>query len=728
MTPWLENRESTHGVEVDIKCLSIKEPNNNTDVTLNMWDFGGQTIYRHTHQLFFTAPAVYLAVWNPRRGPEQCRVDEWIKMVKHRAFDEEKIEERPIVLVVATHGGPKERLDHIDEIALRNEFGILIDGFYHIDSKTKFGIEKLTKAIGESASNISHVGRRVPRTWMNVLESLRRHSEKVSHIPFKQYLKLCNRQGVNNELAKTYAVLFNEIGHLIYYNDDPILKEILILRPEWLTKAISFVLEDRVVKDQNGLVRYDHLNGIWNDPERQIKDRYSEPLHKIFLKLMDRFDLSYQVVLPQEDMHQTWLIAQLVPSGRPDDWQKHWPLNPGDKERTQVCRIIDAETGRTASAEGLIYRLIVRLHRYSLGRNNYYKSRHWKRGMILDDGFNGRALIEEISGDVRITVRAAYPERFLSHLCSEVEWLVEYFWKGLDARLYIPCHYPCKGLIEINEMMEYKTQGIAKIRCSVCQKFYDIDSLMVTEVDKPKIEEAISQLNDGQEQIFKAITDGFNTLSTDIRIIMSQADQQFEALLSILTDPAKDGPRLFSFEPIDYKSFNPKTWTKEKFRLTLWCEHSRLPLPLLNGDGDNSGVYEIELTRKWVKKAAPILKVISNTLKLFLPIAIPSSKLVTDDETFKAINEELDFGVKSADSLLTRGTSIETWLIEDSESGLGFGLEKKQKISIAHGVSLRELHTLIKKIDPSKKFGNLIRVRNKRHQFLWVHESFADRY
>ena len=63
-----------------------------------------------------------------------------------------------------------------------------------------------------------------------------------------------------------------------------------------------------------------------------------------------------------------------------------------------------------------MYRLIVRMHRYSLGRANYHDSKHWKTGMILDDGFNGRALIEEIGGDVYVTVRAAYPERFLSHL------------------------------------------------------------------------------------------------------------------------------------------------------------------------------------------------------------------------------------------------------------------------------------------------------------------------
>lgn len=47
-------------------------------------------------------------------------------MVKHRAYEETRPEDKPRILVIATHGGPKERLDHIDEQTLRDEFGDLI--------------------------------------------------------------------------------------------------------------------------------------------------------------------------------------------------------------------------------------------------------------------------------------------------------------------------------------------------------------------------------------------------------------------------------------------------------------------------------------------------------------------------------------------------------------------------------------------------------------------------
>ena len=35
----------------------------------------------------------------------------------------------------------------------------------------------------------------------------------------------------------------------------------------------------------------------------------------------------------------------------------------------------------------LFYQLIVRLHKYSLGRVRYADSVHWQRGLVLDDDY-----------------------------------------------------------------------------------------------------------------------------------------------------------------------------------------------------------------------------------------------------------------------------------------------------------------------------------------------------
>ncbi len=56
--PWVDYRDQTHGLQ--IKQVDVTHAGQ--AITLNGWDFGGQPVYRPTHQLFFTAPAVYMVV------------------------------------------------------------------------------------------------------------------------------------------------------------------------------------------------------------------------------------------------------------------------------------------------------------------------------------------------------------------------------------------------------------------------------------------------------------------------------------------------------------------------------------------------------------------------------------------------------------------------------------------------------------------------------------------
>jgi len=72
--PFVEGLSSTNGI--DIKPITLTVPKSQTELTLNTWDFGEQRVYRPTHQLFFSEPAVYLVVWKPREGPQQGFVKE----------------------------------------------------------------------------------------------------------------------------------------------------------------------------------------------------------------------------------------------------------------------------------------------------------------------------------------------------------------------------------------------------------------------------------------------------------------------------------------------------------------------------------------------------------------------------------------------------------------------------------------------------------------------------
>jgi hypothetical protein len=477
---WLESRPTTHGIE--IKPVIVTHPDSGTQISLNGWDFGGQPVYRSTHQLFFSAPAVYLVVWKPREGPQQGFVKEWITLIKHREPDAK-------VLVVATHGGPGQRQPDIDIQEIQDRFGsdTVLD-FFHIDSKPDLqnsctGLAELKQKIASVAASLPEMGRSVPAKWQRVREILQTNDK--AYLPYNDVLAICAQHGIDKEQAELFLRISHTLGHFIHYHYDPILRDIVILKPDWLAKAISFVLDDETTRRRNGLVDFEHLGELWSNPPFPGEDGYEKELHPIFLKLMERFDLSYQVVLDPAKPSNTSLIAQLVRDTRPE--LPNWGEQPeaGDRQQVQICRIVD-DRGQLAVAEGLFYQLIVRLHKYSLGRCNYEKSIHWQRGLMLDNDYNGRALLEYVNTDVKITVRAAYPERFLSYLTEEIKWLVENFWEGLRCNVMVPCIAPCgmnspgNGLFEVEKLIESKKKNRDEYPCPIsgCGEWQNIDCLL----------------------------------------------------------------------------------------------------------------------------------------------------------------------------------------------------------------------------------------------------------
>jgi internalin A len=760
---WIEGRPTTHGIE--IKSIKVTNPKTGTEITLNGWDFGGQPVYRPTHQLFFSSPAVYLVVWKPREGPQQGFVKEWIKLVKHREPDAK-------ILVVATHGGPGQRQPDIDRQEIWDSFGrdTVVD-FFLVDNKPdtkneRRGIAKLKTAIAMVAAELPEMGRKVPTRWQKARDLLQ--ATGSAYLPLEQVLRICRECQMEDWEAPLFLTISHRLGHLIHYGHDPALRDIVVLKPDWLATAISLVLDDEQTRKAHGLVSFARLGALWRDPDRSIELHYEPRLHPVFLRLMERFDLSYKVALvsdtadeigfwqkighvfskiskPTEEyfpLHYTSLIAQLVPDIRPEDdlshvWQTKMPS--GDEQQLQICRIVDKKSGQSALAEGLFYQLIVRLHKFSLGRINYDDSVHWQRGLVLDDDYNGRALLEHIGNDVRITVRAPYPERFLSVLTSEVKWLVENFWAGLRCDVMVPCVEPCgkkapgTGLFEVQKLIESKRRSRPEYPCPVCNEWQSIDLLLrnapaarpISTQELLTIFAGIKEDMSGvRQQLMSQHHEAlrrFDQLDTSTQRTLSKLDDAFTGLMQALTDEAKEGPRLFSLKPVDPGFLDRPKWISTKFELTLWCERSRLPLPSLNAKGDRRGVYELSLPHEWFVKAAPFLKVLTATLTLALPVASAATKFVLDDASYKHIEKELDLGQKSIETVIKGGEGAGGWLGHRDAPELEQGEAVR-----AQGAILRQLHAWLKEKDPS--FGGLVRVQNKRQEFLWIHPKFEEEY
>ena len=77
------------------------------------------------------------------------------------------------------------------------------------------------------------------------------------------------------------------------------------------------------------------------------------------------------------------------------------------------------------------------------------------------------------------------------------------------------------------------------------------------------------------------------------------------------------------------------------------------------------------------------------------------------------------------DASLSGSKEIGNWLEVPAGSFPEHG-QSPNDLARAHGPILRELHALLKAKDSG--FSGLVRVQNKRREFLWVHERFVGEY
>ena len=92
-----------------------------------------------------------------------------------------------------------------------------------------------------------------------------------------------------------------------------------------------------------------------------------------------------------------------------------------------------------------------------------------------------------------------------------------------------------------------------------------------------------------------------------------------------------------------------------------------------------------------------------------------------DDATYQGIQEELDLGQRSLEFGLKGSNIAVDWHTKRDAAEF----EEGEAIR-AQGAMLRELHALLQAKDPG--FGGLVRVQNKRREFLWVHPQFVSQY
>jgi internalin A len=673
-----EGRSSTHGIEV--KHLELPHRELDTSIHLHAWDFGGQEHYRISHQFFYSPRSLYLLLWEPQRGHDGCEVEQWVERIKLRVGGDARI------LIVATHCDTANRDPVIDKAVLLRDHGNVIHDFFEVDSQTGRGIEGLKKAMAEEAARLPQMGEWFSKRWQAVREELRGWRETRRHSSFPDFEALCQQH--NLEAVEVHLLLedLHRLGDVIAFQEDEGLQEEIVLDPEWLSKAISLILEDRETREASGVLDHRRLSAVWEHHGQEGEPKYGAQLHPFLLRLMEKYDVSYRL----ENIDGS-LVAQLVPEIRPDlPWTADTELS--DSEEGQVSLICEM----AEIPPGLVPWMIVRTHLYA-----HEPRLQWRKGSFLDYEEHGTALLELRDQDLFLTVRAEWPQYFLSILRHTLTHLIDNRWPGLRKQFKVPCRgeedgSPCSGRFPLQGLQKFKKKGIREIACTTCTEIWNVDELLTGFQGTDDLREEMREV--------RKVT----------RALASQAADQHLALLRALATETRECPRTFTLLPVEKEGWSRLRVGKVQQRLTVWCEHPDHPHPTCtigsgkkDGQQGERGEYIFDKSAAWLRKVAPLANAVARTLKVLVPVGGAIVKAGVDEVLLADAKGKLDLMEKLTATLLHE--------VDDPGSA-----REESDAAQVDGAALRELFQVLVELDPKRTWGGLRRAGTATGDFLWL--------
>jgi internalin A len=363
-----KTEKTTQGIKIkDWSCpLDSKSKGN---VTVHIWDFGGQEMMHATHQFFLTPRSLYLLVLNWRPGGIDREADYWFRLVRSAGG-----ENAPVIVVLNKQ---KEGPFEVNQGGWLQKYAGNIRGFVKTDCENARTITDLKRKIQEELQVMKSLQTSFPERWFAIKDELSQMSDQF--VTYEHYRQICAKHGENDpEKQTSLAGFLHDLGIALNYKDDPRLRFAYVLKPEWVTEGIYAILH--AFKKSKGLFTRAEAAGVLG-PEG-----YATEAVDFILGLMDQFEVSF----PLGDSQKRSLIPQLL-----DDQQ------PEEARQFKAAECLNFGYKYEIVPEGLLPRFIVRTHHISEAKVR------WKSGVILHEPDSGcRALVkaDSIAGQVSIQV------------------------------------------------------------------------------------------------------------------------------------------------------------------------------------------------------------------------------------------------------------------------------------------------------------------------------------
>eukprot|EP00808_Paulinella_micropora_P008001 g32276.t1 len=227
------------------------------ELSLSLWDMGGQDVFHSLHHLFLKRGALFLVLFDMRelvegadpKQKQEClsHLRFWLRSLETHTFEEGNCW-APLFLV-GTHKDvvtKESEHKHIAEV-LDREFGgssfyntkklyTPPNGrdfpFFPVDNKVRPvepTVQELMKALEATARNEDYIKRKVPLPWVKLFDKLFQQAKKQSWLSREEVVQLGLANPTNNiDLVLRYL---HDQGRVLYFADQPSLRDLVILDP-----------------------------------------------------------------------------------------------------------------------------------------------------------------------------------------------------------------------------------------------------------------------------------------------------------------------------------------------------------------------------------------------------------------------------------------------------------------------------------------------------------------
>lgn len=283
----------THGINV--RKWKVKQQDRN--IKVNFWDFGGQEIMHATHQFFLSKRSLYILVLDARKDE---KTEYWLKHI-------ESFGGNSPVLVVINKIDENPGFD-VNRKFLQEKYRN-IRHFYRVSCKENENIEEFSKSMREELLKVEHLRIYWPKSWFNVRNRLESMTENF--ISYSKYKQICKEEEIKDRPSQNTLVGFlNDLGVIVHFKDIQLL-DTHVLEPKWITEAVYKVINSKELAESSGVLEFYNLDDILRQ-ENETDFYYPPDRYYYIISLMKKFELCYEI-----DSH-TVLVPDLLEIQEPE--------------------------------------------------------------------------------------------------------------------------------------------------------------------------------------------------------------------------------------------------------------------------------------------------------------------------------------------------------------------------------------------------------------------------